>query len=78
MVGEEMSFRQRAMVQFPFKGEIPASDTHSRLQSAYGDACICVSRVRMWVAQENTDIAYRHRSGRPATASTDRNKGKVD
>jgi len=50
MAGEEMSFRQRAMVQFPFKGEIPASDAHSRLQSAYGDACMCASRVIMWVA----------------------------
>jgi len=49
MAGEEMLFRQRAMAQFPFKWGIPASDTHSQLPSAYGEACTYVSRVRMWV-----------------------------
>lgn len=80
MAAEEMLFRQHAMTQFPFKGDIPASDTYSQLQSAYGEACTCASRVRMWVCIErrNTDVAYRPRRGRPPTASMHRNKGKVD
>jgi hypothetical protein len=59
MAGEEMLFRQHATVQFPFKGEIPASDTLSRLQSAYGDACVCASRVKMWVGHWKKE--HRHR-----------------
>jgi len=35
MAGEEMSVRQRAIVQFPFKGEIPASDRYTLTTSKF-------------------------------------------
>ena len=44
-----MSFRQRAVVEFPVKEEIPAAEIHQRLQCAYGSVCMGASSVRRWV-----------------------------
>jgi hypothetical protein len=35
-----MSFRQRAVIEFLVKEEIPAEEIHQRLQRAYGSVCM--------------------------------------
>ena len=35
-----MSFRQRAVIEFLVKEEIPAAEIHQRLQRAYGSVCM--------------------------------------
>ena len=44
-----MSFRQRAVIEFLVKEEIPAAEIHQRLQRAYGSVCMGASSVRRWV-----------------------------
>ena len=43
-----MSFRQRAIIEFLVKEEIPAAEIHQRLQRAYGSVCMDASSVRRW------------------------------
>jgi len=77
----DMSFRQRAVIEFLVKEEIPAAEIHQRLQRAYGSVCMGASSVRRWVKHfkdGNTSIQDQPRSGRPRTASTERNKERVD
>ena len=45
---DDMSFRQRAVIEFLVKEEIPAAEIHQRLQRAYGSVCMA-SSVRRWV-----------------------------
>ena len=45
----DMSFRQRAVIEFRVKEEIPAAEIHQRLQRAYGSVCMAASSVRRWV-----------------------------
>ena len=81
MADISVSFRQRAVIEFLVKEEQSAVDIHQRLQRAYGDACMGASSVRRWVKHfkdGNTSIKDEPRSGRPRTASTDRNKERVD
>ena len=81
MADNDMSFRQRAVIEFLVKEEIPAAEIHQRLQRAYGSVCMGASSVRRWVKHfkdGNTSIQDEPRSGRPRTASTERNKKKVD
>jgi len=76
-----MSFRQRAGIEFLVKEEIPAAEIHQRLQRAYGSVCMGASNVRRWVKHfkdGNTSIQDEPRSGRPRTASTERDKERVD
>ena len=49
MADNDMSFRQRAVIEFLVKEEIPAAEIHHRLQRAYGSACMGASSVRRWV-----------------------------
>ena len=44
-----MSFRQRAVIKFLVKEEIPAAEIHQRLQHAYGSVCMGASSVQRWV-----------------------------
>ena len=81
MADNGMSFRQRAVIEFLVKEEIPAAEIHQRLQRAYGSVCMGASSVRRWVKHfkdGNTSIQDEPRSGRPRTASTERNKERVD
>ena len=45
MADDDMSFRQRAVIQFLVKDEIPAAEIHQRLQRAYGKVCAWVRAV---------------------------------
>src|SRR5215469_651019 len=81
MANNDMSFRQRAVIEFLVKEEIPAAEIHQRLQRAYGSVCMGASSVRRWVKHfkdGNTSIQDEPRNGRPRTASTERNKERVD
>ena len=81
MVYNNMSFRQRAVIEFLVKEEIPAAEIHQRLQHAYGSVCMGAGSVRRWVKpfkDGNTSIQDQPRSGRPRTTSTERNKERVD
>ena len=49
MADNDMSFRQRALIEFLVKEEIPAAEIHQRLQRAYGSVCMGASSVRRWV-----------------------------
>ena len=49
MADNDMSFRQRAVIEFFVKEEIPAAEIHQRLQRAYGSVCMGVSSVGRWV-----------------------------
>ena len=49
MADSDMSFRQRAVIEFLVREEIPAAEIHQRLQRAYGSVCIGTSSVRRWV-----------------------------
>jgi len=81
MADNDMSFRQRAVTKFLVKEEIPAAEIHQRLQLVYGSVCMGASSVRRWVKHfkdGNTSIQDQPRSRRPRTASTERNKERVD
>ena len=81
MADNNVSFRQRAVIEFLVKEEIPAADIHHRLQRVYGDVCMGASSVRRWVKHfkdGNTSIQDQPRSGRPRTASTEPNKKRLD
>ena len=49
MADNDMSFRQRAVIEFLVKAEIPAAEIHQRLQRAYGSVCMGASSVGRWV-----------------------------
>jgi len=81
MANNDMSFHQRAVIEFLIKEEIPAAEIHQRLQRAYGIVCMGASSVRRWVKHfkdGNMSIQDQPRSGHPQTASTERNKERVD
>ena len=40
MADNDMSFCQRAVIEFLVKEEIPAAEIHQRLQRAYGSVCM--------------------------------------
>jgi len=40
MADNDMSFRQRAVIEILVKEEIPAVEIHQRLQRAYGSVCM--------------------------------------
>ena len=45
MADNDMLFRQRAVIEFLVKEEIPAAEVHQRLQRAYGSVCMGASSV---------------------------------
>jgi hypothetical protein len=49
MANNGVSFRQRAVIEFPVKEEIPTADIDHRLQRVYGDVCMRTGSVRRWV-----------------------------
>ena len=80
MAGEEVSFRQHAVIKFP-KKEFPTLVMHTQIQCAYGATHIDASSVRWWVKhfqEGNTDIADHPHNCHQPTASPYRNKGKIN
>ena len=80
MADNDMSFRQRAVIEFLIKEEI-LLQKFTRDFSMLMEVCMGVSSVRRWVnhfKDGNTNIQDQPRSGRPRTASTEHNKERVD
>ena len=48
-MADDMSFCQRAVIEFLVKDEIPAAEIHQRLQCTYGSVCMGVSSIGRWV-----------------------------
>ena len=48
MANSDMSFCQRAVIEFLVNEEIPAAEIHQKLQLAYGSVCMGASSVRRW------------------------------
>jgi hypothetical protein len=46
MTDDDMSVRQRAVIEYLVKEELPAAEIHRRLQRAYRSVCIGTSSVR--------------------------------
>jgi transposase len=81
MAVTDMSFRQRAVIEFLVKEGNSSGAIYERLNGVYGDACMGASSVRRGVKHfkgGNTDIADQPRYGRQRTAATERNKQKLD
>ena len=81
MADNDVSFRQRAVIEFLVKEEIPAADIHHRLQCVYGGVCMGASSVRRWVKlfkDGNMSIQDQPHSGRPRKASAEPNKNRDD
>ena len=69
------------VIVFFVKEEIPVAEIHQRLQRPYGSVCMGASSVRRWVKHlkdGKMSIQDEPRSGRPPTASTERNMERVD
>ena len=49
MADNDMSFRQRAVIEFLVKEEIPDAEIHQRLQRAYRSVGMGASSIRRWV-----------------------------
>ena len=45
MADNDVSFRQRAVIEFLVKEEIPVADIHHRLLRVYGEVCVGASSV---------------------------------
>jgi len=45
MANNDVSFCQRAIIEFLVKEEIPTADIHHKLQRVYGDMCLGASSV---------------------------------
>ena len=51
MANNDVSFHQRAVIEFFVNEENPAADIHRRLQRVCVDVCMGASSVRRWVKQ---------------------------
>ena len=45
----DISFKQRAVIQFLTTVKVPPIEIHRLMQAVYGDQCVDVSTVRCWV-----------------------------
>ena len=59
MADNDMSFRQRAVIQFLVKEEIPAAEIHQRLQRACGSVCMGASSVRRYILKTGKRRQFR-------------------
>lgn len=75
------TYEQRSVVRFLWSQGKPANVIHQEMTVAYGISCMAVRTVRWWCQQfggGRETVADEERSGRPCTASTDRNIALVD
>ena len=81
MADGDVSFRQRDVIEFLVKEEIPAADIHCKLHRMYGDVFMGASNVRQWVKHfkdGNMRIQDQPPRGCPRTSSTEPKKKRFD
>jgi transposase len=81
MAATDLSFLQRAVIEFLVKEGNSVEVIYERLRGVYGDVCMGANSVGRWVKHfkdGNKDIADQPRCGRPRTAASERNRQKVD
>lgn len=55
MADDYVSFRQRAVIKFETKKQIPAAEMHQRLECVNGNLCMAASSVRRWMRHFQED-----------------------
>jgi len=77
----EVRMKQRCVIEFLHAEKIAPNDIHQRLLNVYGDQTVDVSTVRRWAAcfsSGESDVKDEPCSGRPCTAVTQQNEGRLD
>ena len=69
-----MWIKQHAIIQFLTEEKIPPIDVNRHMQAVYGDKCVDISTVRLWVRQFKQELGEANlcdkaKSGRPVTAT---------
>jgi histone-lysine N-methyltransferase SETMAR len=78
---DDIVFKQKAVIEFLSKEGINAKSISDRLKAVYGEHTLSYSSVRRWVQYFGTGATHlndKHRSGRPSSAATEKNKIRVD
>jgi transposase len=78
---DDIVFRQKAVIEFSSKEGIRAKSINDRLKPVYGEHTLSYRSVRRWVEYFSTgatDLNDKHRSGRPPSAATQKNKIRVN
>jgi len=63
-------FKQRAVIEFLTAEKFPPIEIHRRMKAVYGDQCVDVNTVRLWVRRfkdgelGQADLSDKTRSGR--------------
>lgn len=79
-IGRKMSFKQRAAIDFCVKLGKTFTETHQKVQNAYGDDCLSRTQVHEWFGQFKSGretLDDDERSGRPRTGLSEENIEKV-
>ena len=77
----DVGFRQNAVIKFLLRERITPKEISERLRTVYGNNSLSYATVKRWVLHFNSgnrEITDKPRSGRPVSAATTENKGRVD
>ena len=77
----DISFKQKAVIEFLMREGIAACEISDRLKKVYGESALSYASVKRWMIDFKSgrnDIIDKPRSGRPSSAVTDENKQRVD
>jgi hypothetical protein len=59
----DVRFKQRAVIEFLTAEKVPPIEIHRRMQAVYGDQCVDVSTVRLWVRRfEDGELGFKNKT----------------